>query len=131
MVLPFFVLTVAYLGEYALIMRNSLIDVLGDDFIQTARAKGVREKQILWRHAVPNALLPTMTLVFLSIGFIFGGAITIEYVFSWPGLGWLTVQAIDHKDYPLAAGAVPHLLGRGHRREPGRRHHRTRTSIPA
>jgi peptide/nickel transport system permease protein len=101
MVLPFFVLTVAYLGEYALIMRNSLIDVVGDDFIQTARAKGVREKQILWGHAVPNALLPTMTVVFLSIGFIFGGAITIEYVFSWPGLGWLTVQAIDHKDYPL------------------------------
>jgi len=101
MALPFFVLTVAYLGEYALIMRNSLIDILGDDFIQTARAKGVREKQILWRHAVPNALLPTMTLVFLSIGFIFSGAITIEYVFSWPGLGWLTVQAIDHKDYPL------------------------------
>jgi peptide/nickel transport system permease protein len=101
MVLPFFVLTVAYLGEYALIMRNSLIDVVGDDYIQTARAKGVREKQILWRHAVPNALLPTMTVVFLSIGFIFGGAITIEYVFSWPGLGWLTVQAIDHKDYPL------------------------------
>jgi peptide/nickel transport system permease protein len=101
MVLPFFVLTVAYLGEYALIMRNSLIDIVGDDFIQTARAKGVREKQILWRHAVPNALLPTMTLVFLSIGFIFSGAITIEYVFSWPGLGWLTVQAIEHKDYPL------------------------------
>lgn len=101
MVLPFFVLTVAYLGQYALIMRNSLIDVVGDDFVQTARAKGVREKQILWRHAVPNALLPTMTVVFLSIGFIFGGAITIEYVFSWPGLGWLTVQAIDHKDYPL------------------------------
>ena len=101
MVLPFLVLTIAYLGEYALIMRNSLIDILGDDFIQTARAKGVREKQILWRHAVPNALLPTMTLVFLSIGFIFSGAITIEYVFSWPGLGWLTVQAIEAKDYPL------------------------------
>jgi peptide/nickel transport system permease protein len=101
MVLPFFVLTIAYLGEYALIMRNSLLDVVGDDFIQTARAKGVREKQILWRHAVPNALLPTMTVVFLSIGFIFSGAITIEYVFSWPGLGWLTVQAIEHKDYPL------------------------------
>ncbi len=101
MVLPFFVLTIAYLGEYALIMRNSLIDILGDDFIQTARAKGVREKQVLWRHAVPNALLPTMTLVFLSIGFIFAGAITIEYVFSWPGLGWLTVQAIEFKDFPL------------------------------
>ncbi len=81
--LPCFVLTVAYLGEYALIMRNSLIDVMDDDFVMTARAKGVREKQILWRHVVPNALLPTITLVvLLSLGFIFGGAITVEYVFS-------------------------------------------------
>jgi peptide/nickel transport system permease protein len=101
MVLPFFVLTVVYLGEFALIMRNSLIDILGDDFLLTARAKGVRQKQILWHHAVPNALLPTMTLVFLSIGFIFSGTITIEYVFSWPGLGLLTVQAIGAKDFPL------------------------------
>jgi peptide/nickel transport system permease protein len=104
MMLPFFVLTVAYLGEYAIIMRSSLIDILGDDFIQTARAKGVREKQVLWRHAVPNALLPTMTLTLLSLGFVFSGAITIEYVFSWPGLGWLTVQAINSKDYPLLQG---------------------------
>jgi peptide/nickel transport system permease protein len=104
MVLPFFVLTVAYLGEYAIIMRNSLIDIMGDDFITTARAKGVRDKQVLWRHAVPNALLPTMTLTLLSIGFVFSGAITIEYVFSWPGLGWLTVQAIDTKDFPLLQG---------------------------
>lgn len=104
LVLPFSVLTVAYLGEYAIIMRNSLIDVMGDDFVQTARAKGLREKQILWRHAVPNALLPTMTLTLLSLGFVFGGAITIEYVFSYPGLGSLTVQAIDGNDYPLLQG---------------------------
>lgn len=101
MVLPFFVLTVAYLGEYAIIMRNSLIDVMSDDFVQTARAKGVRENKVLWRHVVPNALLPTWTLTMLSLGFIFGGAITIEYVFSWPGLGWLTVQAIEGKDYAV------------------------------
>jgi len=104
MFLPWFVLTVAYLGEYALIMRNSLIDVMNDDFVQTARAKGVREKQVLWHHVVPNALLPTITLTLLSLGFIFGGAITIEYVFSWPGLGLLTVQAIDTKDFPLLQG---------------------------
>jgi peptide/nickel transport system permease protein len=102
--LPWFVLTIAYLGQYALIMRNSLIDVMNDDFVMTARAKGVREKQILWRHVVPNALLPTFTLILLSIGFIFGGAITIEYVFSYPGLGLLTVQAIDAKDFPLLQG---------------------------
>jgi peptide/nickel transport system permease protein len=101
MVMPFFVLTVAYLGEYAIIMRNSLIDVMADDYVVTARAKGVREKQILWRHVVPNAMLPTWTLTMLSLGFIFGGAITIEYVFSWPGLGWLTVQAIEAKDFAL------------------------------
>ncbi len=101
MVLPFTVLTVAYLGEYAIIMRNSLIDVMADDFVVTARAKGVREKQVLWRHVVPNALLPTWTITMLSLGFVFGGAITIEYVFSWPGLGWLTVQAIEAKDYAV------------------------------
>jgi peptide/nickel transport system permease protein len=101
MVMPFFVLTVAYLGEYALIMRNSLLDVMADDYVATARAKGVREKQVLWRHVVPNALLPTWTLTMLSLGFIFGGAITIEYVFSWPGLGWLTVQAIESLDFNL------------------------------
>jgi peptide/nickel transport system permease protein len=101
MVMPFFVLTVAYLGEYAIIMRNSLLDVMADDYVTTARAKGVREKQVLWRHVVPNALLPTWTLTMLSLGFIFGGAITIEYVFSWPGLGWLTVQAIESKDFNL------------------------------
>jgi peptide/nickel transport system permease protein len=104
MVLPFFVLTVAYLGEYSIIMRSSLIDVMSDDFVQTARAKGVREKQVLWRHVVPNAMLPTLTLTLLSLGFVFSGAITIEYVFSWPGLGWLTVQAIDAHDYALLQG---------------------------
>jgi peptide/nickel transport system permease protein len=104
MIMPFFVLTVAYLGEYSLIMRNSLLDVMGEDFVATARAKGVREDTVLWRHVVPNALLPTMTLTILSLGFVFSGAITIEYVFSWPGLGWLTVQAINAKDYPLLQG---------------------------
>ncbi|MFM8999870.1 MAG: ABC transporter permease [Actinomycetota bacterium] len=101
LVLPFLVLTVAYLGEYALIMRNSMIDVVGEDFVTTARAKGVRDRDVLWRHAVPNALLPTVTITFLSLGFVFSGAITVEYVFSWPGVGWLSVQAIESKDYPL------------------------------
>jgi peptide/nickel transport system permease protein len=101
MALPFITLTVAFLGEYALIMRSSILDVMGEDFVTTARAKGLREKQVLWRHTVPNALLPTMTLTFLSLGFVFAGAITVEYVFSWPGLGLLTVEAIDDKDFPM------------------------------
>ena len=85
-------------GEYALIMRNSLIDAISDEYVQTARAKGVQENRCCGDHVVPNAMLPTMTLTLLSIGFIFGGAITIEYVFSYPGLGLLTVQAIGGKD---------------------------------
>lgn len=101
MFLPFITLTVAYLGEYALIMRSSVLDVVGEEFVTTARAKGLPEKQVLWRHAVPNALLPTMTVTFLSLGFIFAGTITIEYVFSWPGLGLLTVEAIDDKNFPV------------------------------
>ena len=67
---------------------------MNDHFVMTARAKGVHEKQILWRHVVPNALLPTFTIVLLSLGFVFGGVIAIEYVFSYPGLGLLTVRAI-------------------------------------
>jgi peptide/nickel transport system permease protein len=101
MVLPFFTLTVAYLGEYSLIMRSSLIDTLGDEYIQTARAKGLREKFVLRRHAVPNALLPTMTLTLLGLGFVVSGAITIELIFSWPGLGLLTFQSIESNDYQM------------------------------
>ncbi|MEX2274817.1 MAG: ABC transporter permease [Actinomycetota bacterium] len=101
MAMPFFVLTVAYLGEYSLIMRSSLLDVMADDYTQTARAKGLREKQVLWQHVVPNALLPTFTIVVLSLGFIFGGAITVEFVFGWTGLGWLTVQAVDNQDFAV------------------------------
>jgi peptide/nickel transport system permease protein len=99
--LPWLTLTIAYLGEYSLIMRSSILDVKEEDYVTTARAKGLRDKQVLWRHAVPNALLPTMTLTFLALGFIFAGAITIEYIFSWPGLGLLTVDAIDDKDFPM------------------------------
>ena len=99
--LPWSVLVVSYMGTFTLIMRNSLIDMMNDHFVMTARAKGVREKQILWRHLVPNALLPTFTIVFLSLGFIFGGAIAVEYVFTYPGLGQLTVVSIGSKDFPM------------------------------
>ncbi len=104
MVLPFFVLTVAYLGEYSLIMRSSLLETLSEDYIQLARAKGLRDKAVRQRHAVPNALLPTMTVTILSLGFVVSGAITIELIFNWPGLGLLTAKAIANRDYPLLQG---------------------------
>jgi peptide/nickel transport system permease protein len=101
LILPCLTLTLGYLGEFAIIMRSSLLEVMGEDFILTARAKGVRDKDVRRRHAVPNALLPTFTLAFYSIGFILGGAVLIEEVFSWPGLGQLTYAAIDSLDYPV------------------------------
>jgi peptide/nickel transport system permease protein len=104
MVLPFIVLTIAYLGEYSLIMRSSLLETLGEDFIVLARAKGMREKRILRKHAVPNALLPTMTVTILGFGFIVSGAITIELIFNWPGLGLLTDTAIQQRDFPVLQG---------------------------
>jgi peptide/nickel transport system permease protein len=99
--LPALTLTLAYIGEYYLVMRSSLLDVLGEDYIQTARAKGVREKNVLNKHAVRNALLPTITLIALSFGFVLGGAITVEVVFSYKGLGGLTYDALQAQDYPL------------------------------
>jgi peptide/nickel transport system permease protein len=102
--LPMLTLILAYLGEYYLIMRSSLLDTLGEDFITTARAKGVREKWVLRRHAVRNALLPTITLIALSFGFVLGGAITVETVFSYPGLGGLTYSALTARDSPVLQG---------------------------
>jgi peptide/nickel transport system permease protein len=104
LVLPVLTLTLAYLGEYYLVMRSSLLDVLGEDYITTARAKGLREKLVLRRHAVRNALLPTVTLIALNFGFVLGGAITVEVVFSYQGLGLLTFEALEAKDYPLLQG---------------------------
>ena len=102
--LPFLVLVLSYLAEYSLIMRSSLTEVLGEDYILTARAKGVREKMVRRRHAVPNALLAPVTLSVLYLGYIFGGAILIETIFSWPGLGQLTYSAVQNRDFPLLEG---------------------------
>ena len=99
--LPAATLTLGYLAEYSLVMRSSLVDELGQDYLTTARAKGLMDRLIRRRHAVPNALLPTITLVFLNIGFVVSGAITVETVFSWPGLGLLSYQAIRGPDVPL------------------------------
>jgi peptide/nickel transport system permease protein len=102
--LPVVTLTVGYVGEYYLVMRSSLLDVMGEDYLTAIRAKGIREERVLWRHAARNALLPSISLIALSFGFIIGGAITVELVFSYPGLGLLTIQALDQQDYWLLQG---------------------------
>jgi peptide/nickel transport system permease protein len=101
MILPWLTLMLAYLGEFYLLMRSSLLDVLGEDYITLARAKGVREKYVLRHHAVRNALLPTVTLIALSFGFILGGVITVEIVFSYPGVGLLSYHALQNRDFPI------------------------------
>ena len=109
--LPIITLTLAYLAEYCLIMRSSLLDELGEDYLVTARAKGLRDVEVRRRHAVPNALLPTTTLAALNIGFVVSGAITIETIFSIPGLGLLSYEAISIPDYDVLQGTL--LLASG------------------
>lgn len=102
--LPVITLTAAYLAEYSLIMRSSLLDEMGEDYLTTARAKGLRDVAVRNKHAVPNALLPATTLIALNLGFVVAGAITIETVFSIPGLGLLTTEALEVPDFPLLQG---------------------------
>lgn len=104
LVLPCLALTLAYLAEYVTVMRSSLLDEMGADYLNTARAKGLRDALVRRRHAVPNALLPTITLIFMNLGYVISGAITIETVFSWPGLGQLTYEALTGPDVPLLEG---------------------------
>jgi peptide/nickel transport system permease protein len=102
--LPVITLTLAYLADYSLIMRSSLLDELGEDYLVTARAKGLRDVDVRRRHAVRNALLPTTTIIALNIGFVVAGAITIETVFSIPGLGLLASEALTLPDYWVLQG---------------------------
>jgi peptide/nickel transport system permease protein len=104
LVLPVTTLTLAYLAEYSLVMRSSLLDEIGEDYLTTARAKGLRDVLVRRRHAVRNALLPTTTVAAISLGFIVGGAVTIETVFSIPGLGLLTSEALTAPDYWVLQG---------------------------
>jgi peptide/nickel transport system permease protein len=105
LVLPTLTLTILYLGEYMLIMRSSILEVLSEDYILTARAKGMSHWQVLWRHALKNAMLPIVTLIALNLGFTVSGAIYIETVFSYDGLGKLFQTALVKQDYPLLQGA--------------------------
>jgi peptide/nickel transport system permease protein len=99
--LPALTIVLGYLAEYSLIMRATLVEEVHADYVTTARAKGLRDVEVRQRHALRNALLPTSSLVLLNIGFVISGAITVETVFSWPGLGLLTYDALRGPDIPL------------------------------
>lgn len=105
-VLPAMTLGFIFVGPVARMTRASVLDVLKADFIRTARAKGLREKTVIIRHALRNALIPIVTLVGLQAGYLLGGAVVTESIYSWPGVGRLAVGAILASDMPLAQGAI-------------------------
>jgi peptide/nickel transport system permease protein len=105
MILPSLTLGLVLYGEYALIVRSSMLETLGEDYILTARAKGLANWSIVWRHAFRNALLPIVTLIALTLGYVVAGAILVEAVFSYPGIGLVTYEAIFSRDYPVLQGA--------------------------
>jgi len=105
MILPSLTLALTLYGEYTLIARSSMLETLSEDYVLTARAKGLPNALVVRRHALRNALLPTTTLVALSLGYVVGGAILIETVFSWPGIGRAVYEAVLDRDYPMLQGA--------------------------
>jgi ABC-type dipeptide/oligopeptide/nickel transport system permease component len=105
MTLPSLTLALTLYGEYTLIVRSAMLETLGEDYVLTARAKGLTQRAIVTGHALRNAMLPTTTLIALSLGYIVAGAILIEAVFSWPGIGNAVYQAVTERDYPMLQGA--------------------------
>jgi peptide/nickel transport system permease protein len=106
LVLPSLTLGILGAGWYARMMRSSMIDVLRQDYIRTARAKGLKRGTILMRHALPNAILPVVAMVGIDIGIFMGGIVVVESVFGWPGIGQLAWQAIQRVDIPIIMGVT-------------------------
>ena len=102
--LPLATVSLGLVGQYAIVMRSSIIETMSDDYVTTARGMGLRDGRILRHHALPNAMLPTVTLIAINLGYVVAGAITVEIVFNWPGLGTLTVEALTARDYPVLQG---------------------------
>ena len=106
LILPASVLAMEQVALIARLIRANMVEVLGEDYIKTARSKGLREQSVQWGHALRNAMLPTITLIGLNFGYLLSGAIIIETVFARPGIGRMIVDAILNKDFPVVQGAV-------------------------
>jgi peptide/nickel transport system permease protein len=106
LVLPSVTLGLVYLAQYSRLARASMLDVLGSDFIRTARAKGLADGMVLYKHALRNAVLPVVTVLGLQFGNVLAGAILVETVFNWPGLGRLAFEAVLRRDYPTILGVL-------------------------
>jgi ABC-type dipeptide/oligopeptide/nickel transport system permease component len=106
MILPALTLGGTLIGPIARLTRTAVLEVLGADFVRTARAKGLRESRVILFHALRNALIPVVTLIGLQAAFLLGGAVVTETMFAWPGVGRLAVGAIISSDFPVAQGAI-------------------------
>lgn len=106
LILPAITLGTFSLAQNARLVRSSLLEVLGLDYVKTARSKGITEYNVIMRHALRNALIPVVTVIGLQFGILLGGAVITETVFAWPGIGRLLINSIQQQDFPLAVGAV-------------------------
>jgi peptide/nickel transport system permease protein len=106
MILPVFTVSLYMLAALSRLLRSSLLEVLGLEYIRTARAKGLSERVVVYRHALRNAMIPLVTAIGIQIGYLFGGSIVIEQVFALPGMGRLIVGAINERNYPLVQGTI-------------------------
>ena len=106
LVLPSLTLGLVYLAQYSRLSRAAMLDVLGADYIRTARAKGLSERVVLYKHALRNAVLPVVTVLGLQFGNVLAGAIVVETVFNWPGLGRLAYESVLRRDYPSILGVL-------------------------
>lgn len=110
LVLPCLSLVLTQLPSMYLLVRNSMLQVIGEDYVRTARAKGLRPMYVLIKHALPNALLPVVTVIALRFGFLIMGAVSVEVVFSYPGVGTLIVEAFSARDYPVLQGTFLFIM---------------------
>jgi peptide/nickel transport system permease protein len=106
LILPATALAVVPLAVIARYTRSAMLEALGQDYVRTARAKGLRERVVIWGHVFRNTLVALITMLGLQIGFLLAGAVYIENVFSWPGIGQMLVDAILKRDFPLVQGGV-------------------------
>lgn len=104
MIGPMIVLTLSFIGSFFLLMRDSVLDVFTKDFMEAARAKGLSERKILYKHAMRNAMLPMISVIAVNMTYLISGATVTEQIFTWPGIGRLTIQAVVNADYPILQG---------------------------
>jgi peptide/nickel transport system permease protein len=105
-VLPALALGVNMLGILMRVTRSAILEVMNEEYVTTARAKGLAERKVVWRHVTSNALIPVITVVGLELGTLLSGSIIVETVFAWPGSGSLLITALNSRDYPLVTGLV-------------------------